>query len=412
MTANRDWKEIFEGKKAQLQTDLEGEDWNPDWTGPPLASCLLLQEQSPVSDRGLMVLNSDNLERLSPFINGGMPANSYEYWQEDKSQEHFSESSSILSGYFFKSPILRQPEMEPADLSSFLESSVHWRLVQDMNRMELQSLRLPGSDSEDNTDDLEPDELSVNQLNRWQTDGLETQWTGLWLSEDGLEEVLAVLGGRRTMLGHELPPPGENMLDCLIFRLQEAKTKQQSRRKEQKLKKVLNKVFKRLVREFQREHGTTKQKHVSNQTWTEFTRFYFGVKDSNATRIQPRFKKNKNPAQNSSSLFKSYNKCFFKMVADNKEFCGKLLAELALLQQEACAWFRKSCVQFLKEIERYINARWPNDTLRGANEFFIRVTNKDGGPHKVGVKLPWTLAELTDAINLVQRTVTQCCSRQ
>lgn len=170
-------------------------------------------------------------------------------------------------------------------------------------------------------------------------------------------------------------------------------------RKEQKIKKVLNLVFKHMVQKFVSEKYPDII-HVTDAIKKDFCRHYFAdVSEDKSLFSKPDYRCRKSK-RDSRPLNLTYNAKFFTSVKKCPLFMRDLSGILDQLKDSAEAIVKGDVRRFLKRLEiSLVGLSTERDLTAQVRKFFAKKNNLG---YKMGIKIPWTRQQIWDSVDLVR----------
>ncbi len=170
-------------------------------------------------------------------------------------------------------------------------------------------------------------------------------------------------------------------------------------RKEQKIKKILNLVFKRLLRNFsQRTHPHLS--HVTDLVKKKFCVYYFASISGGDTLFSKPDYRSRRVKGVSRPLNLTYNAKFFKNVQKCDLFVQDMLESLDELSGQVGQIIRGDTWRLLKRLEACLIPGEPEEeSLTRLNGFFEK---KNTFGSKIGIKIPWSEQQILESIDLVR----------
>lgn len=170
-------------------------------------------------------------------------------------------------------------------------------------------------------------------------------------------------------------------------------------RKEQKIKKILNLIFKTLLRRYtERTHPHLL--HVTDSAKRQFYAHYFSeISGQDSLFSRPDYRSRKVQGE-IRPLNLTYNAKFFKNVQKCELFVGDMLVALEELRGQASQIIRGDVWRLLKRLEAFMApSSSPDGDLARLHSFFEK---KNAYGSKVGIKIPWSQQQILDSIDLVR----------
>lgn len=168
-------------------------------------------------------------------------------------------------------------------------------------------------------------------------------------------------------------------------------------RKEQKIKKVLNMVFKIMIKKFAQEYFPNIT-HVSESIKREFSDHYF----LNFNKCYSKCDKagyDKKYGPRSKNLNLGYNNLFFANVKRSPSFLKEMRIALKEIEDMIVPTINMDVRRILKRIEicSFSNSSKKVDCQEIEKYFLTK--NQDG--NRMGIKIPWTQKQMMESIDLV-----------
>lgn len=180
-------------------------------------------------------------------------------------------------------------------------------------------------------------------------------------------------------------------------------------RKEQKIKKVLNLVFKNMVQKFVSEKYP-EIVHVTDAIKKDFCRHYFAdVSEDTSLFSKPDYRCRKSK-RDSRPLNLTYNHKFFTSIKRCPLFMRDLAGILDQLEEGADAIVKGDVRRFLKRLEiSLVGIPVERDLIAQVRRFFSKKNNLG---YKMGIKIPWTRQQIRDSVDLVRNMTDSHSSAQ
>lgn len=170
-------------------------------------------------------------------------------------------------------------------------------------------------------------------------------------------------------------------------------------RKEQKIKKVFNLVFKQLLKDF-RQRFFPDQDHVTEQIKQQFARYYFQpVSDNYHLFTKPDYRSKKMKSGQATNL--TYNSQFFTDIKKCPLFVNDLVGCLKAIKAAVDTVIKDDIRALLQGLENCMAKVEGLEEKQSNMSKFFQKRNIDG--KKVGIKIPWSRSQFCAAVDLVAK---------